>query len=460
MWAETFDRAMTMENIFDIQSELTRQIVTAVKGELSEEESEAISQLPTNSLAAYEAYLHARTLVNSPDYNKEKFIEAEIWTRKALENDPEFALAWALLVGIHGQAIWIGIDPSQERRQLALDALAKASEYGPFLPDTLAAKGEYLYRVDNNYHEAENALRSAHKARPGDATILKRLGTTLRRTGKYEEALNTFQLAIELDPDDVQARGSLVEVLGWLREYERAEPLVNLWVEKYPQAMDIKSWQTLILLNHHGDLKAARNWHDQLEVTSSFLYWNNAIGLPIYERNYMEFFSIVDQSPWALSLDDPASVARVFIPAFKSTILKLAGDEAAAVDLAQQAIDAASGFEPVTDDAAATVLQALAFAYVSMGQADKALQSIEEALNLMPESRDSINGANLASTRAWILAMTGSRDAALAEIERLLNTPAGMVRWDLYLSPQWDFFRDDERFNDLIRPLNLKEAGT
>jgi len=55
LWAETFDREMTMENIFDIQSEITRQIVTAVKGELSDEESEVLSGMPTNNLAAYEA---------------------------------------------------------------------------------------------------------------------------------------------------------------------------------------------------------------------------------------------------------------------------------------------------------------------------------------------------------------------------------------------------------------------
>ena len=119
LWAETFDREMTIENIFDIQSEITRQIVTAVRGELSDEESEAIAQLPTSSLAAYEAYLHARTLLNAADYNQEKYLGAEVWVNKALEYDPEFALAWAMMVEIHGQAIWMGFDPSPDRHQKA-----------------------------------------------------------------------------------------------------------------------------------------------------------------------------------------------------------------------------------------------------------------------------------------------------------------------------------------------------
>ena len=44
------------------------------------------------------------------------------------------------------------------------------------------------------------------------------------------------------------------------------------------------------------------------------------------------------------------------------------------------------------------------------------------------------------------------------EIERLLNHPTGFNRWELYLDPRWDFFRDDERFNELVRPLNLQEG--
>ena len=66
LWAETFDREMTMENVFDIQTEITRQIVTAVKGEFSETEQLSMGTLPTSNLAAYEAFLHARAATNRP----------------------------------------------------------------------------------------------------------------------------------------------------------------------------------------------------------------------------------------------------------------------------------------------------------------------------------------------------------------------------------------------------------
>jgi TolB-like protein len=106
LWAETFDREMTMENIFDIQTEITRQIVTAVKGELSDTEQQALGAAPTANLEAYEAYLHARAATNRADYSKEKYIAAQPWAEKAVTLDPEFAEAWAVLAEIHGQAVW------------------------------------------------------------------------------------------------------------------------------------------------------------------------------------------------------------------------------------------------------------------------------------------------------------------------------------------------------------------
>ena len=54
--------------------------------------------------------------------------------------------------------------------------------------------------------------------------------------------------------------------------------------------------------------------------------------------------------------------------------------------------------------------------------------------------------------------MAGKREEALVEIERLLQHPIGFSPWLLYLDPRWDFFRDDERFNTLVRPDDLAET--
>ena len=135
-----------------------------------------------------------------------------------------------------------------------------------------------------------------------------------------------------------------------------------------------------------------------------------------------------------------------------------AGDTDQARILAQQAIEEALKVESNNDANKAFIMQLQAQAYLQTGAIDKALKLSEQALNLIPESRDSLNGTTLSNTHAWIMAMAGQREEALTEIERLLGTPAGLNRWILYLHPNWDFFRDDERFNELIRPANLEVA--
>lgn len=457
LWAETFDREMTVENIFDIQSEITRHIVTAVRGELSDEESEALGDMPTGSLAAYEAYLHAKTIMRAPDYKREKYLEAEVWVKSALDNDPEFALAWAMMVEIHGEAIWLGYDNSPERFRMVQDALSKASQYGPFLPETLAARGEYLYRVENNFHEAEIAFRSASEAKPGDADLRVRLALTERRTGKWEQSVESYQQAIDLDPDNLQARTSLVETLLNMGEFERVEPLVNAWIEKYPQSMDLKSYKTMILVLGHGNVEAARHWHGQLQAYSGVAYFGMAVTLPWYERDYQSAIDIWTTPEFAPLADNPAG--RVSIMAIKSQSYMLANNDEKAQELARQVIEEALKIEPDSDLSHAFILNDLAVAYLLNGQPDKALETSLKALALYPESRDSLNGVYISNNHAWIMAKAGLHDEALAEIERLLSTPAGMNRWDLYLNPIWDFFRDDERFNELIRPRNLKEAA-
>ena len=458
LWAETFDREMTVENIFDIQSEITRHIVQAVRGELTDEEAGVLSQLPTRSLEAYEAYLHAKEVLNTADYIQQKFEDAEQWFKKAVELDPEFALAWTGLVGMHAQAIWLAYDDTPKRYEMVREALSKATEYGPFLPETLAARAEYLYRIENNFHEAEITLRAAIKAKPGDAFLRQLLALTLRRTNQWEESVSSFQLAVELDPENLMSRTLIIETLVTMGEYDRAEPLINLWMEKYPLAMDIKNYKVFTFIAHYGDISAARNLLAQLEPSAGNPYFNNITVLPFLERDYQAAIDI-----W----DHPQIAEWQGLPWFKSTALeansrayRYAGDTDKARNLAQQAVEEALKVDSNNDGTRSKTIQAVALAYVQTGEMDKALELSEQALLLIPESRDSLNGAQLSSTHAWIMAMAGQRDEALAEIERLLDTPAGLNHWILYLHPDWDFFRDDERFNELIRPLNIEGAGS
>jgi tetratricopeptide (TPR) repeat protein len=348
----------------------------------------------------------------------------------------------------------MGQDDAEERIQRASDALEKASLYGPALAETLAATAEYIYRVENDFHRAAAAFTEAVKANPGDPRLLIRLGVAQRRTGMFEAAVSSFQLAIELDPANIEGRSLLVGTLSLMGEYERAEPLINLWIEKYPHARDIRANKTDVLVYQHGDLKAARVWFDGLEPAVSNAYLSIGAYLPFLERDYQ---AVIDfWSKHIFSEFREHKSRRIYIDTLISRAYHYLGNEEKANEYAQSVIDLVDP-EDISNPSHWDELLELAKVLAYQGEFARALEYSGQVIREFPIERDSINGAVYLYTYTQILGMSGRRDEALVEIERLLKLPAGMSRWELYLSPDWDFFRDDERFNELARPLNLEE---
>ncbi len=455
LWAETFDREMTVENIFDIQSEITRHIVTAVRGELTVAENDTLAQRPTDKLDAYEAYLKAKMFLNDPLYSPEKYINAEVWLKRAVASDPGFALAWSQLVVTHGQAIWQAYDETPERFQAVLDALNNAEKYGPGLPETLAARAEYLYRIKSDFHAAEPLFAQASAARPGDADLLSRLAVTERRTGHFEQAIIHFQMAIDLDPSNLDARNVLLDTLVIMGAFERAEPLADLWIKKYPATQTFKVSKAYILLLAKGEVATAQALLADLEPNLGARYTGTSMYGFIFERNYQGLIDHLTRPPLASFLDNESYQSWIF--GILGSAYGFMGDAANAEKYTMAAIEAGNNYRSTSVTNENFNLVWLAKAYANAGQFDQALAVANRARELKPESADSLEGTMNSIVRAMILGMAGQREESLLEVDRLLNTPASITRWELYLSPDWDFFRDDERFNELIRPLNLKE---
>jgi hypothetical protein len=79
-------------------------------------------------------------------------------------------------------------------------------------------------------------------------------------------------------------------------------------------------------------------------------------------------------------------------------------------------------------------------------------------MEMIPLENDHVWGIFLRRAHTLMLARAGKRDEALEILATTVDKKEGRTRWQLYLDPRWDFFRDDERFNELARPLNLDEA--
>jgi tetratricopeptide (TPR) repeat protein len=455
LWAETFDREMTMENIFDIQSEITRQIVSAVRGELTDAEAEAINQLPTSNLQAYEAHMKARAFTNHANYAKESFISAEPWAELAVELDPQFAQAWSELAAIHGMAIWIGYDTSPQRHQAMKTAVEMATLLAPDQPWTLLAQAEYSYRIERDYSSSLAVLRKAHEALPGDSEILEHMALSQRRLGLWEESVNSALQAVLLDPGNISSARLAIETLGNMGEWSRVISLATEWAKKFDSTdMDVEL--AFAFTAGSGDLGRSRRLLDHITPVASETYANFATLLPLLERDYQAMIEIWDQPEVkAMTEQDGWTGWRQAHRGF--AYLKMGKPKKAEAQF-KQGLELLANISASNSSAYAYDLEALAFNHALLGENDKAFEASLKAKQHMPESLDRMDGTSISAQHVQILGMTGHRDEALAEIERLLDLPNGLVRWNLYLDPMWDYFRDDERFNELIKPRNLDEA--
>ncbi len=454
LWAETFDREMTLDNVFDIQSEITRQIVTAIRGELSEQELDALTERPTENMEAWEAYQQAKAATLRPDYQMENYFEAQAWAQRAVNFDPNFAEAWALLTEIHGQAVWMGYDQTAQRVADARLALDRAVALKPDSAAVMNAQGEFLYRVENNYAEALQMFQAAHQRAPGDSRILLYLATTQRRMGHWDDAIETYEKALSLDPSNIMLATQLADTLSWMGRNDEVIEFANEWLPRAPDARDLKVIAIDAIIDQTGDLERARELYDQLEPWVGVYFSNAALRLPLLERDY-EALIAATQQPQIVEFQK-LSGGQAYLTLARGTAYYFMGDATQANELFIEALEEyeAQPEEKPTDRA--FQLQSIATALAYLGRTSEALDASRQATELLPRRHDHLFGAYIANQHPWFLAMAGQRDEAIRALQAIERENIQFSRWQLKLDPNWDFFRDDERFNRLANPESVE----
>lgn len=457
LWAETFDREMTIDNLFDIQTEITRQIVTAVKGQLTTEEQAAFAVAPTQSLAAYDAYLRARNLLSSSGYNLDKYKAAQPYAEQAVALDPNFALAQLQLGEINAQVIWIGYDVTLQRRQAARDALNKAAAIlSPDSPELLAAQGEFLYRIEQDYPAALNAFLKSHAAMPGNADVLQKIGLTQRRLGLWEESIASLLQSADIDPANASTMSTAAGTLAMMQQWSRLEELLLRARERFRDDTDLDSIAAMVPLWSRGDVAAARELYASVRPNVGFNFINVTSEIPWFER---DFAGVIE------SLGQPEVrqyLSLAGLAGYRDLLLAMAYRHLGETDRAGRLLEDVVRQLAVIDRSrpgplVAQELATLSLALALQGEKTRAITIAEEATKIGSVQNDKVDAPRHLQNLCMVLALTGERDRALEILAQQIDKPVGSTRWELTLDPRWDFFRDDPRFNDLIRPLPLLE---
>src|SRR6266498_1042151 len=172
LWAETYDRKLT--DIFEVESEIAKGIAESLQAKLTGHEEQALAVKPTNNPEAYDAYLSGLAFEAryQSSYSPDLIRKATASYERAVQLDPNFALAWARVSRANGR-IYYNCDDTTciARREAAKRALENAQKLEPNSPETLLALGYYQYRVLRDYGPAKATFERVSKMLPGSSEV-------------------------------------------------------------------------------------------------------------------------------------------------------------------------------------------------------------------------------------------------------------------------------------------------
>lgn len=241
LWAASYDRELTAENLFTIQTEISRDVAEALRLELTGAEQSRISRIPTKSLEAYQAYLLGR------DYFRRRsnvgFLDSAILQfNTAIELEPDYAEAYSGLAAVYAVITGYQADPDP----MALDKAKALAEKAIALNAELAEPYAVLAMYHRNIRPSDLELSDEYMDRavemaPNNATIRLWQGTSRMILAYLDRAHESLSIARELDPAGPLIAGWLAESLVALGDYPAA-------MKQYRSGVDIGATSTISYL--------------------------------------------------------------------------------------------------------------------------------------------------------------------------------------------------------------------
>ena len=230
VWADRDDRDLT--DIFEIQDEISKAIVEALKLKLLPAEKKAIESRGTSNVEAYNLYLMARQHWMGGTASDPRRPETSIrMCEQATLLDPGYAQAWALMALAQAELkFWYGKEAN------ALPAAERALSINPEAPEALVVKAQYL-EEEGHQDEANRHIERALKADPESWEVNREAARMLFRQGRMGEAIPFFEKAASLMDSDYHNMGMLLSCYAALDDEPNRRRVAKLTLERAERAL-------------------------------------------------------------------------------------------------------------------------------------------------------------------------------------------------------------------------------
>jgi TolB-like protein len=225
LWAETYDRDLTARNIFELQDDITEQVVATLAGghgvisRVGQVEARAKG---TDSLTTYDCVL--RSYEYEQLHTAESHLRARDCLERAVELDPDYVDAWAQLAYLYREEFQHGFNPRPGSLDRALELGLRAVELDSTSQPAYDALAQ-IYFSQRDFDAFFAAAVRAIELNPNNARIVGRSGASLARADRWEQGVRLVRKAVAQNPyqawwlhltlsHDHYRRGEYEEALG------------------------------------------------------------------------------------------------------------------------------------------------------------------------------------------------------------------------------------------------------
>lgn len=441
LWSKTYDTVIT--EVFSVQSDIAEKVIEQMGVVLLPTEKKAIwEEKGTSSEEAYDYHLRGREYAwKLGGFGKEREYRLAIeMFKKAIALDSMFALTYLNLAGVYDMLCWYRMDKSDSCKVLAKMFSDKAYQYASDPVVKYGARGGYYYYILNDYENALEYYDKAYEKNKNDVWYLSQTAGGLRRLGRWEESIKRSELANQLEPKNVSHKFGLACDYVRIHKFEKADHLLDTVLEYQPDFSAAYSAKVQLHLTWRGDT------HEALEIIKQ-----SEEKLDPTEMN--ERLSYLDAIDGKFNI----GLERITIPPFDTTDYFL--EKACMYRRMGQKI-----LMSVYFDSARTVIEReleinpedpflrgkLGTALAGLGQNKEALNQANKAMELLPLTKDEVNGSHL---RTWtilnIYIFTNELDNAIDLLDTLLSIPGDVSIPLVKIDPEWKVLVQHPQFKEL-----------
>jgi serine/threonine-protein kinase len=437
-----FDTTATTDDVFAIQTAIANRFTEKLSVALLEPEKKRLSMQPTDNIDAYRSYLQGNVAYDR-SWGRDDVESALASYKKAVELDPNFALAWAKIARTHAWIYQLRYDRSTDRLVAAKEAADNAIRLDSGLSEAHLSLGLYWYWGLGEYEKALAEFAKAGQLQPSNAQVFQQTGNVRRRQGKFPEAIANYRKSADLNPRYHLAWFNYGETSLFTRKYDQAAPALARVTALAPDFLEGYVQQARLAISARGDIGGARKVLRMAEERIPPSAWRSSMldfARIVYGPNLQPYLARLRPGVYGL---DTASYHLM-----KGRFERQMGlpQATAEFDSARVLFERSVDKQP---GAFAGHAQ-LATAYAGVGRTADAIREAKRALELHPVSSDALEGPDLVINIADIYVMVGNPDSAAVWYDRALSIPSWLsINW-LRVDPMLTAFRATPQFKRLL----------